>query len=56
MRYQQNGLTVGLVRRLNANISTKLQYGFYNYEEPATGGAYNYTANAIFATLVMRLP
>ena len=56
MRYQQNGLTVDLVRRLGANFSTKLQYGFYNYNEPTAGGAYQYNANAIFATLVMRWP
>ncbi len=56
MRYEQHGLAVGLARRISSNISAKLQYGLYNYDEPASGGANNYTAHAVFATLVMRLP
>ncbi len=56
MRYEQHGLTVGLSRRLTRNISTRLRYGFYHYDEPASGGANNYTAHAVFGTLNVRMP
>ena len=56
MRYEQHGLTVGLSRRLTRNISTRLQYGFYHYDEPSSAGANNYTAHAIFGTLNVRMP
>jgi mono/diheme cytochrome c family protein len=56
LHYQQHGLTAGISRRLTANISTRLQYGFYYYEEPSSGGANNYTAHAVLATLVVRMP
>jgi hypothetical protein len=56
VRYQQHALTLGLARRVSTNISAKLQYGFYYYDEPSSGGANNYVAHSVFATLVMRLP
>jgi len=56
IRYQQHALTAGLSRQISKNISAKLQYGFYLYDEPSSGGANNYTAHAVFGTLVMRLP
>ena len=56
IRYRLHAVAVGVTRRITRNISTKLQYGFYKYDEPTSGGANNYTAHAIFATLAMRLP
>lgn len=56
IQYHQNALTTGISRRFSRNLSAKLQYGFYNYAEPSGGGANNFTANAVFATLSLRLP
>ncbi len=53
--YQLNGLQVGLVSRWTKDLTAKLQYGFYHYTEPSSGGANNYTANAVFASLNWRL-
>src|SRR5262249_8892506 len=54
--YQQHAVTAGLARRISKDISAKLQYGYYYYDEPSSGHANNYTAHAVFATLVVRLP
>ena len=56
MHYQQHGLMAGIVRRITPNISTRVQYGFYHYDETSSGGGNDYTAHAVFATLVVRLP
>jgi hypothetical protein len=56
IQYQQHAAQIGLTRRLGQNLSARLQYGFYYYSEPSSGGADNYSANAIFATVTWRLP
>ncbi len=33
-----------------------VQYQFYRYEEPSSGGFGNFTAHGIFATIVWALP
>lgn len=55
MDYRLHGLQVGLVSRCTKDLTTKLQYGFYHYTEPSSGGANNYTANAVFVSLNWRL-
>jgi hypothetical protein len=37
-------------------VSAKIQYEFYSYTEPSSGGADNFTGNSIFATLTFRGP
>lgn len=39
MNYQPHALTTGITRRFRKDISGKLQYGFYYYDEPSGGGA-----------------
>ncbi len=56
VNYQQHALTTGVTRRFGKNISGKLQYGFFYYDDPGSGGANNYTAHAVFFTLTVRLP
>jgi hypothetical protein len=56
MHYHQHAVTAGFMRRISKNVSARLQYGFYYYDEPSSGGANDYTAHAVFATLVVRIP
>ena len=56
IHYQEHALMAGLSRRFNKNVSAKLQYRFYYYDEPSSGGANDFTAHAVFGTLVFRLP
>ncbi|MGA2544245.1 MAG: c-type cytochrome domain-containing protein [Verrucomicrobiota bacterium] len=56
IEYAQHAAAVGLARRFGKNLTAKLQYGYYHYAEPTSGGANNYAANSIFATLTFRGP
>jgi hypothetical protein len=56
IEYQQHALGVGLARRFGKNVMARLQYGYYHYAEPTSGGAANYSATAIFAALTFRGP
>ena len=55
MKYTRHALTGAVTRRVAKFLSARLQYGFYNYDEPSSGGANNYTAHAVFGTLVFHL-
>jgi len=52
--YFRHDLIVGLTRKLTKNLSGTLRYEFSKYNEPSSGGANNFTANGIFATLAYR--
>ncbi|MBL9166481.1 MAG: hypothetical protein JNN07_01930 [Verrucomicrobiales bacterium] len=54
--YELHGVQTGLTWRFRKNTITRLQYGFYNYDEKNTGGWNNYTAHALFAMLTIKLP
>ena len=41
---------------MTKNVAAKLQYDFCYDDASSSGGANNYLAHAVFATLVMRLP
>ncbi len=56
IEYGQHAVAAGLARRFGKRVTAKLQYGYYYYAEPTSGGANNYTANSIFATLTLRGP
>jgi hypothetical protein len=51
IRYQQHAVQAALSRRINKNLTTRLQYGFFYYDEPAAAGVNNYKAHTLFATL-----
>jgi hypothetical protein len=56
IEYRQNGVQIGLARRFKKNITAQLRYAYYNYNEPSSGGADNYVANSVFATVTFKLP
>jgi len=56
IRYQEHGVEVALARRLGKNVTTRLQYNFDYYHEPSSGGAADFRAHTVFATLNLRLP
>lgn len=56
MRYQEHGIQAALSRRFSKNLSGQLQYSFGYYHEPSSGGANDFRAHSVFATLNIRLP
>ncbi len=54
MRYDLHGLQAGIVSRCTKHLTTKLQYGFYHYDEPSSGGANDYSAHTVFVSLALR--
>lgn len=54
--YDRHGLLTGLTRRFKKNLTASLQYGFFRYREPTAGGANDYTAHAVFASLTKLFP
>jgi len=56
IQYQQHAVQVGLARRIGKNVTAQLRYGFYNYDEPSSGGANNYTAHSVFGMVSFKLP
>lgn len=56
IQYTIHAMQAGLTRRIGKNVSTRLQYGYYQYEEPSSGGANNYHAHSVWATLSFALP
>ena len=54
--YDRHGIITGLTRRFVKNITTNLQYGYFRYDEPTAGGANDYTAHAIMASMNIILP
>jgi len=56
IQYQQHAARAGLARRFGKNVTTKLQYGYYYYDEPSSGGAIHYAAHSVFGTITLRLP
>lgn len=56
IEYERHGIQVGLGRQLHKNFRMNLQYSYYFYEEPSQGSQSDYTAHALFATLMMKWP
>jgi hypothetical protein len=56
IEYQQHTTQIGLARHLGQNATVRLQYGFYHYDEPSSGGINNYEAHAIYGMITVRLP
>jgi hypothetical protein len=53
--YHWHVVTAGFNRKVTANTTASLQYRFYNYDEPNTGGVNNYTAHGIIAAVTIAL-
>src|SRR5207253_2301008 len=51
LAYDRHGLTAGLTYHWKPTLSTKLQYGFFKYNEPSSAHATDYTAHAVMASL-----
>jgi mono/diheme cytochrome c family protein len=56
IRYQEHGITAGIVRRFSKNLSAKLEYGFEYYHEPSSAGVNDFRAHSVFAMVNLRLP
>ena len=54
IQYRQHALQASLSHRFNKNLSTRLRYAFYLYDEPTLADVNNYRAHSIFATLTYR--
>jgi hypothetical protein len=54
--YQRHAVMAGLRRRISERLSATLRYGFCLYSEPSSGGFNDYTAQAVFLTVNLRLP
>jgi hypothetical protein len=56
IHYYQHTLEAGVKRQIAKATSLGLQYRFYLYNEPSSGGLNNFVANGVYATLACRLP
>lgn len=56
MDYHLHGLQAGWVSHRTKHLTLKLQYGFYQYQEPGAGGFNDYTAHAVLAAVNARFP
>ena len=54
--YDRHGVITGLTQRFDRPITANLQYGYFRYDEPTSGGARNYNAHAVMASMNIRLP
>ncbi len=54
--YDLHSVQLGVAHRLNANLTTSLQYGFFQYDEPTAHGFNDYTAHLLFGTLSVKWP
>ena len=55
INYDWHTIQTGVARRFR-NVALNLQYAFYRYTEPASGGLNDYTAHGLFATMTLRWP
>lgn len=51
LSYNRHGLLAGVTHQWKPYLSTKLQYGFFDYSDPTTQGVNDYTAHAVFLSL-----
>jgi hypothetical protein len=54
--FTRHDLMVGVTRRLTKTLTSSLRYAYYRYAEPTSGGVNDYTAQGIFATLMVGWP
>ncbi len=56
IEYAQHTLQAGVKRQLGKGKTLRLEYRFYHYDEPTSGGFNNFVAHAVFGALAWRLP
>jgi len=56
LEFRRHSVEVGVSRRWLNTVSTRLQYGFYKYEEPSRGNFTDYTAHAVFGIVTAQWP
>jgi hypothetical protein len=56
MVYDLHGVEAGVRRRFRERFTANLGYGFYDYSEPSSAQANDYTAHGVFASLGMTWP
>ena len=56
LNYELHGAQGGVTWRFRKNVTTRLQYGFYHYDEKNTGGFNNYIAHAVFLSFNVKMP
>lgn len=54
-QYQQHAVQAGWEHRLSKRVTTRLQYGYYYFNERGGGGPNNYVAHSIFSTVNFKL-
>lgn len=54
IEYTRHALTAGISRRMKHDRTLRLEYGYFTHDEPTLGGAADYIAHALFASL--RIP
>ena len=54
MRYDSHAIQSGISRRISARASVQVQYAYYDYDEPSSGGVNNYHAHGIFGLINYR--
>jgi hypothetical protein len=52
--FRRTGASVGVSRQLRDNVTARFQYGYYEYDEPHTGGFNNYRAHVTAASCTVR--
>lgn len=54
INYQQHAIQAALSRHFNKHLTTRLQYGFFYYDEPTSAGVNNYRAQSVFGTVTYK--
>jgi hypothetical protein len=54
INYTRHSLMACISRKFSERVKAGLRYGFYSYAEPSSGGANDYTAHGVFATLAFK--
>ncbi|MEI6083763.1 MAG: hypothetical protein WCS70_05630 [Verrucomicrobiota bacterium] len=52
--YRATGIIAGLARKINDHTLVRVRYGWYQYDDAASGGANNYTAQLVSANCTLR--
>lgn len=50
MKYQLGALQAGIKHKVSTHGTLGLQYRFYHYDEPSSGGSHDFDAHGVFAT------
>ena len=54
--YDYHSVLAGVTRRFKKNVTGRLQYGYYLYNESSSGHFTDYTAHVVFATVTLAWP